>query len=299
MSDEQRGLVVASYGSDCIVETADGSLRRCHLRRRDGRAGRPVCGDRVRWRPSGGDGVIERIEPRQSVVERGDFRGRPRPLAANVSRLVVVLAEPPGIDTRLLDRYLVLARELALASLIFLNKSDQLPPPARRAVEAELAPYRELGEVMLSGSAASRAGLEGLRHALAGETVILVGQSGVGKSSLARALVPDLEVRTGALSEASGQGRHTTSTTTLHHLPGGGSLIDSPGVRTLRLEHFSPGAITRGFPEVAERAGGCRFRDCRHDREPGCAVQAALARGEIHPERLASWRSLIAKGGGA
>lgn len=299
MHDGQHGLVVASYGSDCIVEAADGRLLRCHLRRRGGRSARPVCGDRVRWVASGGEGVIEGIESRRSVIERGDFRGRPRPLAANVSRLVVVLADPPGIDMQLLDRYLVLARELELEALLFLNKADLLTSAARQAVEHQLAPYRALGETVIDGSAASGQGLAALRAALAGETVILVGQSGVGKSSLARALVPDLAVRTGELSVASGQGRHTTSTTTLHHLPGGGSLIDSPGVRTLRLEHFPPGAITRGFPEIAARAAECRFRDCRHDREPGCAVMAALARGEIHPERLSSWRSLMAKGGGA
>ncbi|PWG64269.1 ribosome small subunit-dependent GTPase A [Sediminicurvatus halobius] len=299
MNGEQAGLVVASFGSDCIVEAADGRLLRCHLRRRGGRSARPVCGDRVVWRESGGEGVVERIEPRVSVIERGDFRGRPRPLAANVTRLVVVLADPPGLDTRLLDRYLVLTHSLSLAALIFLNKADQLDTAGRARVTAALAPYEALGERILTGSAATGAGLAELRQALAEETVILVGQSGVGKSSLARALVPDLDVRTGTLSETSGQGRHTTSTTTLHPLPGGGCLIDSPGVRTLRLEHFPPEAITRGFPEITERAGQCRFRDCRHDREPGCAVRAALARGEIHPERLASWRSLLAKGGGA
>lgn len=299
MSDDRPGLVVASYGRDCVVETDDGALRRCHLRRRGGRATRPVCGDRVRWRASDAEGVIERIEPRQSVVERGDFRGRPRPLAANVSRLVIVLAEPPGVDAALLDRYLVLAGELGLGTLIWLNKADALTAPRRRAIDAILQRYRALGETVLSGSAAEGAGLDGLRQAVAGETVILVGQSGVGKSSLVQALVPDLELRTGALSVASGQGRHTTSTTTLHHLPGGGSLIDSPGVRTLRLDHVTPAAITRGFPEISRHTAACRFRDCQHDREPGCAVKAAVARGEIHPERLASWRSLLAKGGGA
>lgn len=299
MSDERPGLVVASYGSDCIVEADGGALRRCHLRRRGGRATRPVCGDRVRWRASDAEGVIERIEPRRSVVQRGDFRGRPRPLAANVSRLVIVLAEPPGVDAALLDRYLVLAGELGLGTLIWLNKADTLIAPRRQAIDAILQRYRALGETVLSGSAAEGSGLGGLRQAVAGETVILVGQSGVGKSSLVQALVPDLELRIGALSVASGQGRHTTSTTTLHHLPGGGSLIDSPGVRTLRLDYVTPAAITRGFPEISRHTADCRFRDCRHDREPGCAVKAAVARGAIHPERLASWRSLLAKGGGA
>jgi len=299
MTGERPGLVVASYGSDCVVEADDGVLWRCHLRRRSGRAGRPVCGDRVRWRETGGEGVIEAVAPRAGLIERGDFRGRPRPLAANVSCLVIVLAEPPGIDTALLDRYLVLARELELPALLFLNKVDGLAPARHPALVALLERYRVLGETAIAGSAHHPEGLDALHAALAGETVILLGQSGVGKSSLAQALVPDLELRTGALSAASGQGRHTTSTTTLYHLPGGGSLIDSPGVRTLRLEHFSAAAITRGFPEIARHIGECRFRDCAHDREPGCAVRAAVARGEVHPERLASWRRLLARGGGA
>jgi ribosome biogenesis GTPase len=287
----RAGLVTVAHGSECVVEAGD-ELIRCRLRRR--RGARPVCGDRVRWQPTApGEGVIEAIEPRRSLIERGDFRGRPRPLAANVDRMVIVLAEPPGVEPLLLDRYLVLARHMGIPASAWLNKVDRLTPAAGARLHALLDAYRPQLADIGEGSAHRGEGLDELKRRLADHCAILVGLSGVGKSSLVNALVPDLALRIGALSAASGQGRHTTTTTTLFRLPGGGCLIDSPGVRTLRLDHLPADAVHAGFPEIQAELGHCRFRDCRHQRDAGCAVLAALEAGRITPERLESWRGLL------
>lgn len=291
----QSGRVIVAYGAECIVEGESGALVPCVLRRR---GGRPVCGDRVEWHPTAdGSGVIERILRRDSLIERGDFRGRPRPLAANVDRMIVVAAVEPGIDSRLIDRYLVLAHHLSLWASLWINKADRLGEQQRATVLAGLETYRSLGIPVTLGSAHEGEGLDELRETLAGHCGILVGHSGAGKSSLVNALIPDLALRIGALSQTSGQGRHTTTATTLFHLPSGGDLIDSPGVRTLRLDHLPADVVLAGFPEIAHYRGQCRFRDCRHDTEPGCAIIAAVESGEITRERLDSLRYLLREAG--
>ncbi len=288
------GRVAVAYGREVVVEEEHGALLRCLMRGR--RGPRPVCGDRVEYRRTEGNGIIERVLPRETVIERGDFRGRPRALAANVDLMGVVLAEPPGVDTLLLDRYLVLARHAGLAVALVVNKCDRLPPEARERIAAALSYRGELhGAPLHWVSARENSGLDALAAELAGRTAILVGGSGVGKSSLINALIPDLALRIGALSEVSGQGRHTTTATTLFRLAGGGALIDSPGVRTLRLDHLPPASVLAGFPEIARYMPECRFNDCRHDREPGCAVRAAAARGAIAADRLRHFHTLLAE----
>ncbi|MBA1146359.1 ribosome small subunit-dependent GTPase A [Ectothiorhodospiraceae bacterium WFHF3C12] len=287
------GLVTVSHGNASLVETTDGALVLCHHRRNQPR---PVCGDRVRWRwVSDSGGVVESIRPRRSLLERPDFRGRPRPLAANVTLLVLVVAPEPGIDTGLIDRYLVLATHLHARAVLWVNKADLLPHPELPDPDALLRRYAGLGMPGRAGSVKHGTNLDWLRGKLADETAILVGHSGVGKSSLLETLIPDLEVRINALSEASGHGRHTTTATTLFHLPGGGQLIDSPGIRNFRLDHMDRETLLAAFPDLTPYLNACRFANCRHDAEPGCAVKQALAKGEILPERLASFQKLLAE----
>ena len=286
----REGRVLVCHGRHSVVEDATGALHRCDRRRR--LEVPPLCGDRVLWRVTGeAEGVIESVQTRRTTLARGDYRNQARPTAANVDAMVVVLSPLPALDRALLDRYLVLARHLGLEALAWISKLDLLAD-ADGAL-AELHGYPALGCGVQGGSSHDGRGLDALRAWLAGRVSVLVGASGVGKSSLVNALIPDLELRIGALSEASGLGRHTTTATTLFHLPGGGDLIDSPGIRALRLGHLDSAQIEAGFPEIAARAGQCQYRDCRHHVEPGCAVRAAAAAGEIDGDRLESFQRLL------
>jgi len=291
MHEQRSGRVVVSYSQDCIVEDASGQLHRCLSRRR---IGKPYCGDNVRFVEEAGSLVISEILPRRNLLARPNYRNQLRPFAANVDLLMIVVAVQPPFDRHLIDRYLVLAEQLEIEPLIWVNKID-LAGDQRDALANQLAIYERLGYSVLFGSATSGEGMASLEGRFKNRTGVLVGQSGVGKSSLIQHLIPDLELRIGSLSATSGLGRHTTTETTLYHLPGGGDLIDSPGIRMLRLGHLSPEQIEHGFIELRPFQDACRFANCRHDREPDCVVRAALDRGEIDPERLASYHALLAE----
>lgn len=290
------GRVVMSTGDHCLVADSDNGIHRCQLRSK--RNQRPVCGDWVDWLADDTGNVIEAIKPRRNVIERGDFRGHPRPLAANIDLLILVIAPEPAPDSLLIDRYLVLARTADIPLIIWLNKTDLLTAGNEAQIDTLIERYELLGVEIHRGSAMDADAMDRARALTQSKTVILVGQSGVGKSSLTQALIPSLDIRTGDISAASGQGRHTTTETTLFTREDNGALIDSPGVRTLRLDHLTPHEITAGFTDIAAVAGDCRFRDCRHDAEPGCAVTAALKDGELTAARIANWRRLITEAGG-
>jgi ribosome biogenesis GTPase len=287
----RSGRVVASHGRDAVV--ADTSYGRVHCRLQ-GRRLSVVCGDRVRWMRTpteGGDGVIVEVMPRVNCLARIDSRGMPEPVAANLSQLVAVLAPVPAPDLGLCDRYLAAAEWNGLAACIVANKSDL---PGGVELVAALADYARLGYPVVPASKRTPGGVDALRSRLAEATSVLVGQSGVGKSSLTNALVPGVEAAVADVSRASETGRHTTSTASLYALPSGGELIDSPGVRDIAPPLPAPRAVAGGFREIADGASGCRFRDCLHRAEPGCAVAARAAAGAIAPRRLESYRGLLA-----
>ncbi|MDN3518334.1 ribosome small subunit-dependent GTPase A [Aquisalimonas lutea] len=288
-----QGRVLVTYGTESVVETADGTLVRCLTRRR---TGRPVCGDRVDWsgRPPG-ECVIQAIHPRRNTLIRTDYRGHEKPLAANLDQLLFMCAPEPAPDARLMDRYLVLAESLGITPLIAVNKQDLAADPALAMPGMVTDAASRHGFAVHAVSAASGQGLEALAQALTGMTTLLAGQSGVGKSSLINALVPDRHVRTQEISATSGQGRHTTTATTLYSLPDGGAIVDAPGVRTLRLGHLSRASIQQGFPEIAALAAHCTYRDCEHGDEPGCAVRSAAAEQRISATRLRNFRELLAE----
>ncbi|QQS53267.1 MAG: small ribosomal subunit biogenesis GTPase RsgA [Candidatus Competibacteraceae bacterium] len=295
LGPERTGLVIANYGSALIVEDDKGCLYRCAARQN---LGRLACGDRVVWQPSGAEaevGVVVALVERRSLLTRPDYRGQPRPVAANLDEVAVVLAPEPEPSEYLLDRYLVAIAAIGVRGLLVLNKVDLLDAPARTALLERLEPYRRIGYPLLLASNRAARGLDELRAWLGGRVSLLVGQSGVGKSSLVKALLPEREIRIQAISQATGHGAHTTTTSTLYHLPDGGDLIDTPGVRSFGLGEIDPDALGRGFPELAPHLGRCRFSDCRHQGEPGCALAAALARGEIVPRRLDSYLTLRAE----
>lgn len=251
-----------------------------------------VCGDHVQWwRQEDGRGVIEQRDARRSELRRPGPRGGVRVVAANLDQLIIVSAVLPAPDTRLVDQYLVCAESSGIEPLLVLNKSDL---PGFDAARQQLAPYLSLGYRLLSCSAGSGADLDLLRQQSATTTCALVGQSGVGKSSLIRRLSPGADPAIGALSHASETGRHTTTTARMYRFADDGWLIDAPGIREFPLMPMPREQLQRCFPEFRPLLGQCRFHNCRHDGEPGCAIQAALDTSAILPWRLAHFHEFAA-----
>ncbi len=292
LGPEQEGLVVAHFGTQLEVEAPTGERHRCHLRANlEG----PVTGDRVVWRAGEPTGVVVAQLERASALCRPDPQGRLKPIAANIDRIILVIAPRPEPHANLVDRYLVAAEATGIEPVILLNKTDLLDsdPELRATMDDLLALYPGLGYRILHTSS-HRGGLSELYEALRDHTSVFVGQSGVGKSSLINALLPEAALRVGELSELTGKGTHTTTTARLFHLPSGGTLIDSPGIREFGLWHMSREQVEQGFREFRPFLGSCRFRDCRHRQEPDCAILAAAERGDISPQRLESYRLIVA-----
>ncbi|MEJ2610369.1 MAG: small ribosomal subunit biogenesis GTPase RsgA [Candidatus Thiodiazotropha sp.] len=285
-----EGRIIIRHGATLGVMDDSGNIYRCQTRQN---IGHPVCGDRVIWQPAGNhSGVVTALLPRKSVLSRPDYSGRQKPLAANITQLVVVLAPKPEPSGYLLDQYLVTAETIRIPPLIAINKIDLLQGEEKARFFKKFTPYLEIGYQVIEVSAKREHGLDILVDKLKGETSILLGQSGVGKSSLINALLPQHDVETSRLSESTGLGRHTTSAATCYTLPQGGELIDSPGVRSFRLTDLSRQELEQGFVEFRPFIGQCRFHNCTHGHEPDCAIQAATKRGKITPLRLEHFLSL-------
>ncbi|MDG4596748.1 MAG: small ribosomal subunit biogenesis GTPase RsgA [Candidatus Contendobacter sp.] len=292
LGSERPGLVIAHHGRTLVVEDEEGRLYRCATRQN---LDRIACGDRIVWQASGaGEGVIVAVGERRSLLTRPDYQGQPRPVAANLDVVVVVLAPEPEPSESLIDRYLVAIAAAGIQGLLVLNKLDLLDASALAALRERLKPYRRIGYPLLLASSHTAQGLDELRRWLRGRASLLAGQSGVGKSSLIKALLPDRQIRIQAVSQLTGHGAHTTSGSTLYHLPDGGDLIDTPGVRSFELGKISLSDLDRGFLDIAPYLDRCRFFDCRHDAEPDCALREAVASGVIAPRRLDSYRQLRA-----
>jgi len=286
----QKGIVITRHGQNLVVADEEDTLHHCLWRRN---VGHIVCGDNVVWQSTGHEqGVVTALLERQSVLARPDYSGREKPLAANITKLVIVLAPLPEPSEYLLDQYLVTAETIGVEAVIAFNKSDLLDQPATQALIQRFAHYVDIGYPLIQISAKFEHGLDPLIQHLTDETSILVGQSGVGKSSLINALLPDQDIQVGRLSKATGLGRHTTSATTYYSLPDGGHLIDSPGVRSFRLVELSKSQLERGFKEFAPFLGHCRFSDCRHLEEPECALRQAVNDGQIDQRRLENFLHL-------
>ena len=278
------GRVVAAHGRRFLIE-ADNTIVECVTR---GRKSDIVCGDRVTFAMTDAEkGVIESVDPRRNLLYRSDdFRSKL--IAANLDLAVVVVAAVPYFREELLIRCLVACESANIPVLIALNKSD-LPETA--ALHRHLETYAQLGYPQITVSA--RGDLAALQAHLTGRTSVLVGASGVGKSTLLNALAPEANAATGEISLALDAGKHTTTNARLFHLPGGGDLIDSPGMQEFGLQHLTPAALMDAFPEIRSRAGQCRFYNCRHLKEPGCAVLAAAQAGDMLPNRLRVYQSLL------
>lgn len=286
----QQGLVISYFGNSVAVEAEDGQVFQCHLRRNQEL---PVVGDKVQWELGQGEtGTILMIEPRRSLLMRGDGRGKMKPIAANIDAIVIVMSPPPIFSEYLVDRYLVASELLHIPPILVLNKMDLLTSSTREAALDRLQPYRNIPYPVVLSSTLTQEGLHDLALQLKNKTAVLVGPSGVGKSSIIAALGYDEAIRVSDVSP-KGAGKHTTTATRLYHLAQGANLIDSPGVREFNLWPVNQKEVLQGFKEFHDFLQGCKFRDCLHLVEPDCAVQIAKESGKISPQRFKSYQTLM------
>ncbi|MEZ5649215.1 MAG: ribosome small subunit-dependent GTPase A [Burkholderiaceae bacterium] len=283
MTRAADALVVATYGRRALVRRADGRRWQALLR---GRTSEVAVGDRVGVSEAAADQlVIETVAERSTLIERS-VEHRRKLLAANVDQALVLIGPAPRFAEDILLRVMLAARHANVKLLIVANKADH---PSFAAIEPRLAVLRALAERVLVASVRDQpeSSREILLHALRGHRTVLMGESGMGKSSLLNLLVPGAAQRVGEISEALGSGRHTTTTSCLFEIDGHDDdwIIDTPGFQQFGLAHLSSSERDHAFIDIAPALGGCRFHNCRHDREPGCAVRAAVQAGEIDPLR--------------
>lgn len=286
---ENAALVVAHLGYQIIAEH-QGKLIRCDWRKQ---LGEVAINDRVllQYNPDG-SAVVEAIFPRQHTLCK--WQGRQcKIIASHLNQLLIMIAPEPDWQSALIDRHLIAAQEAEIETLIVCNKIDLIDAAQRAKVEKRLSPYQLLNIPLFFISTQTGEGIAALCAQLANKENILCGQSGVGKSSLIRHLVPDADIWVQAISEATGLGKHTTTNLRRYAWQDSACLIDTPGVRGFSIKHLDNQKILSSFPDIMRFASQCKFSDCRHENEPDCAVQTALKQGEIHAERYESLQQLL------
>ncbi len=287
---KQTGLVVASHGRHCVVETPDGERRICHPR---GKKSQVVVGDRVQWLASTDEGTIEKVEPRHNLFYRQD-EIRTKSFAANLDQVLILLAAEPEFSEMQLTRALIAAEAEHIQPIIALNKSDLTELFARAL--ARLEPYVKMGYTVLQG-AFKTGDLGDLPDRLKHKTTLVLGPSGTGKSTLINALVPNANVATAEISQALNSGKHTTTSTTWHWVDAERKtgLIDSPGFQEFGVHHIDAMQLAAYMPDFKPHVANCKFYNCTHLHEPACGVQDAVAAGEISPSRYKLYGMLFAE----
>lgn len=275
------GLVITRFSRHVEIEDNQGTRIHCTIR--------PnleilVAGDRIIWQPEGEkQGVVVSLYPRGSILARPTSSGIKKPVAANITQLIIVIAAKPQISWPLLDSYLIMAETLKLHAIILLNKTDLSCESVKQQLMGD---YQPLGYPIIFTNKDEFEGYENLKNALNHQVSVFVGQSGVGKSSLISRVLPhELNIATNAISVGSELGQHTTSNSRYYHLPSGGALIDSPGVREFSLWEMNEAMIAQGYKEFVPLISQCKFRNCLHIDTPQCAIIEAVSHGEISKNR--------------
>jgi len=282
-----RGQIVAAFGRQYLVEIANGEVLSCVLR---GKKSGAVCGDQVQVkRTTVGQGVIEAISPRNTLIYRSNTI-RKKLIAANITQIIIVISAVPSFDEDLVNRCLITSENQRIKALIVLNKTDLINPT--RAVLPKLSLYQKIGYTLVQLSAEKD--ITPILPYLQGHLSVLVGQSGMGKSTLINALIPNADRATAKISNTLDSGRHTTTHAQLYHLDKNAHIIDSPGIQEFGLHHISNTDLAWGFIEFHPYIGRCKFSDCLHINEPNCALDRAVQEHKIDPRRLVFYRKLIA-----
>lgn len=287
-----QGTVIAAFRRYTLVKDENENIIQCQQRKS---VGQVICGDVVTWHAENADtGVITAIQKRHSILQRPDMNGKARSIAANIDQVFIVVAHIPELNEGLIDRYIVAAEHNHLKPVIVLNKIDLIEDEKLAQLRARLQLYQDIGYNVVLTSAKQAHGLDDLLNLLKDKNNIFVGQSGVGKSSLINSLLKDSNARIGEVSDSTGKGKHTTTTAFLYPLiTGHGHIIDSPGVREFGLMEISADEVIDGFVEFKQYLGHCKFRNCAHKNEPGCALLEALSAGKISPQRWNSYQRIL------
>lgn len=290
--EPEQGIVISRFGQQVDVADQDFATIRCFIRKS---MQVPVVGDRAIFRRQEGleTGVLVELEERRSLLKRPTPHHGIKPVVANVDFIGLLLAPELGFSEMMLDRYLVAAQASDLPVWIIFNKWDLLDSEQQAQIDQRLSVYQELDYPVYRISAKTGLGVEQLKEDFLGKKLLLAGQSGVGKSTLIQFLFPDSQIATGEISENSGLGKHTTTASRLYKLDHNTYLVDSPGVREFGLWHLEANDVQQGFVEIAQLGERCKFRDCKHLNEPGCAVLAAHENHQIANTRLQNYQHLI------
>ena len=282
---EYQGIVITRYGQRQLVEDENGIVFQSVSRQNIGFS---VAGDKILFQKTKhDDAIVTAIYPRDNELKRQD-----KLIAANIDQLWLVVAIEPHYEFELIDRYLIMAENSNLPIGIIVNKIELSSNKSK--TENDFLNYQSLGYDVHFLSVKKQINLDFFKEQLVNKSHIFLGQSGVGKSSLINSLIPDLQLRVNEISSKSKLGKHTTTNTTIYHIPSGGDLIDSPGVREFQLDSLTELEIKSGFKEFRALSDACRFRDCRHINEPNCAVKESLDQGKINPNRYQSYLNILA-----
>lgn len=285
-------VVIASYGNQCEIETTDKAIIRAKSLKS---TGKPLCGDKVKYKiEQNNEIVITEILPRTTVLSRlNNLNPKPKQIASNIDQMIIVISANSSIKYGLIDRYLIAAEFSGFTPVIVLNKIDQINENELDSLKNAMQLYSNIGVPIFYMSAIENIGVDALLNVTANKTNIVVGQSGVGKSSIVNAILPEMPAITKEISDSNNKGKHTTTTAYLYSIPGNGKLIDSPGIREFGLWNIEKSELAKGFTEIQYASEHCKFRDCSHHAEPGCAVVEAVKKGVINQQRYESYLSIF------